>query len=410
MVEKVLAKIDRDEIIKLHQELVRTPSITGEENAISQLISRKMEEFGFDKYETYEFAPNRLNSWGMIKGTGGGPSLLLMAHVDTKNVEGWIDKWKGTPKEDPFSGVLIDEEIWGRGSIDCKAGMTAILTASKALKEAGVKLKGNFIVSGHGDEEGGVPGSRMAGMKRFTERVEKGEIPKADFCIYTDTSDNLHVYITAQGAIHAIITVRGKGAHCSSPWLGISAIRKMHNVITDLHELSDKTWNDVTHAYAPGPSFTILAIEGGSFTSGSVPDMCRIRFNRRINPGEKIRDVVQGIETVLRRRGIIEGLDYDIEWTKGNYGTEVSSDEEGVKVLTKATMKILGKSEENVLTGAAYSGDQKPMFDIGIPTVFCGPCPLATCHTTEERAPVDQLILAVKIYILTAMEYCKISD
>jgi len=102
------------------------------------LIARKMREFGFDKYESYEFAPNRLNSWGMLKGTGGGCSLLLQAHVDTVGIEGWKERWKGTLKEDPFSGALIDGEIWGRGSIDCKAGMAASLIACKALKEAGV--------------------------------------------------------------------------------------------------------------------------------------------------------------------------------------------------------------------------------------------------------------------------------
>jgi len=279
--------------------------------------------------------------------------------------------------------------------------MTASLIACKALREAGIKLKGDLLVSGHGDEEGGI-----LGITRFTERIKSGEIPKADFCIYTDSSDNLHVYLTVQGAIQGKITVRGKGAHSSSPWLGVSAINKMVRVITELLNHSREEWKRIVHPYAPGPSFSVLGIEGGSFVMGSIPDRCRIRFNRRINPGEDIQDVVHGIETVLRRVGIDEDLDYELEWERGVGGNEVSGEEPGVQILIETVKEIMGTVEHNVVTGAAYTGDQGSLFDVGIPTVYCGPGPLAYCHTTEERIPVDQLVKAAKIYALTAMDFC----
>lgn len=119
-----------------------------------------------------------------------------------------------------------------------------------------------------------------------------------------------------------------------------------------------------------------------------------------------MQNVVHGIETVLRRVGIEEGLDYELEWARGVRGNEVSAEEPGVQILIETVMEIMGTVEHNIVTGAAYTGDQGSLFDVGIPTVYCGPGSLAYCHTTEERIPVDQLVKAAKIYALTAMDFC----
>jgi acetylornithine deacetylase/succinyl-diaminopimelate desuccinylase-like protein len=82
---------------------LKTPSVGGDEKEYARFILEKIEEFEFDKSEIYEFASNRSNVWGVLKGSGGGHKLLLQGLTDTVGVEGWSERLKGTERENPFS-------------------------------------------------------------------------------------------------------------------------------------------------------------------------------------------------------------------------------------------------------------------------------------------------------------------
>ena len=95
-------------------------------------------------FETETLAPGRVNVTARIKGSGGGKSLMLNAHTDTVGVAGM---------DDPFSGRIDGNRLYGRGSYDMKGSIAAILGAAKALKENNIKLKGDLILSFVADEE-----------------------------------------------------------------------------------------------------------------------------------------------------------------------------------------------------------------------------------------------------------------
>src|SRR5215211_5296832 len=116
----------REDAVTLLRELVRTPSVTGEEGAVGEVVERAFSERGLDvdtwyatpeemepyrdhvgEQDSYEDRPNVA---GVRRGEGGGRSILLNAHTDTVD-PGDPAAWRG----DPLSGALEGDLLYGRG-------------------------------------------------------------------------------------------------------------------------------------------------------------------------------------------------------------------------------------------------------------------------------------------------------
>jgi acetylornithine deacetylase len=158
----------RGDTVRLLQDLVRIPSVTGEEGAVQEVVERAFRERGLavDRWEATpkEVAPyldhvgeqksysNRPNVVGVRGGRGDGRSILLNAHVDT--VTG------GDPvawSRDPFSGEVEGDLLYGRGSCDMKGGLVTHVMALDALADLGVELRGDVSVAATvGEENGGL--------------------------------------------------------------------------------------------------------------------------------------------------------------------------------------------------------------------------------------------------------------
>ncbi|MBI4421448.1 MAG: M20/M25/M40 family metallo-hydrolase, partial [Gemmatimonadetes bacterium] len=93
---------------------------------------------------THEPEPGRVSTVGILRGTGGGRSLMLNAHYDTVAVEGMPE---------PFSGALRDGRLYGRGAYDMKGSLAACIAAAKALADARQRLAGDLLIAAVADEE-----------------------------------------------------------------------------------------------------------------------------------------------------------------------------------------------------------------------------------------------------------------
>ena len=155
--DELLVQVDaaRDDIVKLEQDLVRIPSVntgfmpTGNETAVCDYIRDWLAEDGVDS-ETLESAPGRGNIIASLKGRSDSPGLMFMAHLDVVPVE---DETKWTYP--PFSATIANGRIYGRGSSDCKALLTAQMMASRILLRNSVELKDDLLLSFSADEEHG---------------------------------------------------------------------------------------------------------------------------------------------------------------------------------------------------------------------------------------------------------------
>src|SRR5699024_5109406 len=103
-----------------------------------------------------------LNVVGVMKGTGGGKSVILNGHVDVVP-EGEHDQWT----DNPYSGAIRDGKMYGRGTTDMKGGNTSLMIAMDAIKSLGIRLKGDVIFQSVIEEESGGAGTLEAILQGY---------------------------------------------------------------------------------------------------------------------------------------------------------------------------------------------------------------------------------------------------
>ena len=155
---------------------------------------------------------------GVWKGSGNGRSIILNGHIDVVP-EGNLNDWE----HDPYSGVVRDGRLYGRGSTDMKGGTVSLLLAMEAIKMSGIKLKGDVIFQSVIEEESGGAGTLAAVLRGY----------RADGAIIPEPS-SMKIFPKQQGSIWYRITVKGKSAHGGTRYEGVSAIEKMNIVINEL--------------------------------------------------------------------------------------------------------------------------------------------------------------------------------
>lgn len=407
--KKIFNKINENEVIDFFQKSIQIQSITKNEKKFSELIFEKMQDIGFDKLEKFDFKPGRPDIFGITNKTSDSNTLMFVGHTDTVHIKGWKEYWKGTKKEDPFSGALIKNEIWGRGSGDMKAGLLAPLFAIKAIKDSELKIRGNVINILVGDEESGIENSGYSdGIKAIVEKMKNKQIPLADFAIYTEPT-TLDIYTAQIGFIIAEITIKGKSAYYGKPWLGIDAIKNANKLMTRLIEYSNTIGNKKRHGLLGRPFNLITEIEGGGYIA--VPEESKIKIIRKILPGESVDEVKVEIEDILKQTNMDKGIKTEIKYTAsrdhryGGMPSEISSDLEPVKLLERNIKDITGKKE--VVTGSPYWSEASFLIhQLGIPTVYCGAGDITNCHTLNERVKVEELFNSIKIFISMIIDYC----
>ncbi|HWX76620.1 MAG TPA: M20/M25/M40 family metallo-hydrolase, partial [Candidatus Acidoferrales bacterium] len=133
MSEQVLEQVDRGRIVEVARNLADIVSITGEEKEVAEYLGSEFEKLGM-QVEYQEVEEGRPNVIGTMKGTGGGATLMFNAHMDHF--------------DNPQETVVEDDRIYGRGLVNMKAAFPCYIEAVAALQKAGVKLKGDLIISG----------------------------------------------------------------------------------------------------------------------------------------------------------------------------------------------------------------------------------------------------------------------
>ncbi|MEM2386384.1 MAG: M20/M25/M40 family metallo-hydrolase, partial [Candidatus Bathyarchaeia archaeon] len=149
MTARLLKEVE-DEITALLSDLIRinTTNPPGDETRAAKYLAETLKREGFI-CEVFESAPGRGNIITRLKGTGEKPNLLLLSHLDVV---------AANPKEwsvDPFSGLVKDGFVWGRGAVDMKSMTAMEVMVMKLLKRNRVKLKGDVILAATADEERG---------------------------------------------------------------------------------------------------------------------------------------------------------------------------------------------------------------------------------------------------------------
>jgi len=353
------------------------PGAAGE-SAIAAAIARELEDIGLDVEEQMA-APGRPNVLGVLEGRAPGRTLLLCGHVDTVGVEG-MDR--------PFDPVERNGRLYGRGALDMKGGIAAVIGAARAL--AGHLERGRLIVAAVVDEE-----YASVGADALVTRWS------ADAAVVTEPTD-LQVAIGHKGFSWVEVETRGHAAHGSRPREGQDAIVRMGRVLLRLEDLDRELQARPPHPLLGTASLHASLIQGGRELS-SYPDRCVLQMERRTLTGEAPDQALEELMTILADLRVEDpGFDGSARLTFGRLPYELPRDHE----LTRTLVEIVrGQGREAVVSGMSFWTDAAVLGHAGIPSVLFGPAG-AGLHGVEEYVEIATVLACRDALVSLAERFC----
>jgi len=407
----------RQEALALLQQLVRTPSLEGDEKACQEIVAdvyRNL-QLEVDMWDPLDeelkahpaYVPvgrsyiNRPNVVGINRGVGGGRSLILNGHVDVVPI-GPPETWT----HGPWSGDYVDGKVYGRGSADMKGGCVSNIFAVKALQIAGIELKGDLILESVVDEEAGGNGTLACVLRGYT----------ADACNFTEPSSLVNAAISNRGAQYFRITVPGQEGGTEYKHDLVNPITKAMEVFQAVEAYSIMRESSVSHPlydpfYNTKVPLGICKIRAGEWPS-TVASQCVMEGTIECLPGEDIHEIKEEF-----RKYLLEWSAKD-PWLKDNplvvewFGlwfeaAEISPEHPYVQTISSVVKDVTG--EDLLVAGGGGCDLRLPVLYGDTPSILFGPAG-GRIHSTDEYIEFEQVIACSKILALTAVKWCGINE
>lgn len=365
--------MSRDPCLQLLRDLIAIDSVNPAlvpgargEGEIAGAVARHMRRIGLD-VEVQEVEPGRPNVVGVLEGRAPGPSLMLCGHMDTVGVEGM---------EAPFDPVEQDGRMYGRGSLDMKGGLAAMIDAAR-LAAAGGLRRGRLIVAAVIDEE-----FASAGAEALVTRW------RADAAVVAEPTD-VQIGVAHKGFAWLDVETRGRAAHGSRPREGRDAILRMGRVLQRLEALDRELQLRIPHPRLGAPSLHASLIEGGQELS-SYPERCILKLERRTVPGESDDQAVLEVSEILE---ILTAEDPDFRSTVHLRFARRPYEIDAAHPLPRRLGAVLASMGHQAgETGMSFWTDAAILGAAGIPTVLFGPGG-AGLHGREEYTRIEEVLL-----------------
>ena len=348
--------------VSLLTKLLGTYSPSGEEESISNFLFQEMKNLGLN---------TRRDEVGNVIGELGTspPSVLLCGHMDT--VPGVI----------PVR--MEGGRLYGRGAVDAKSSLAAMIMASALLVED--NFPGKVITVGVVDEEG-----KGRGTKQLIR-----ELTSVDYAIFGEPSGVENITIAYKGSLHLKITCETETGHSAASWLFENAIERAFNIWeliknSDLGpEKQDSRFYSVTRC--------ITNIDGGGVSS-TVPSKCDIGVDIRIPPGLKPQQVFNIIENLIEQYKTDHpkvSVELEVEDSCEPY--ESSPKSTLVRSLSWAVRRV--RSKQAILLRKTGTGDMNLLGSaMRIPIVTYGPGNSHLDHTPNEFIEIKEYLDSVEVY------------
>jgi len=421
LVEKVVSTVDsaRDELVAFLQKLVQIPSLPGHEQKAQRFVADKLRSLGLlvavvtserdDLKDHPAFCDDgvpfqeRLNVVGRWPGTarpasGSNPrSLILNGHMDvvpTGSETLWSDS--------PWRGAIRDGKLYGRGSCDMKAGVTANIFAIQTLQIMGFRPAAEVLVeSVIGEESGGV-GTLTTIVKGF----------KAGAAIITEPTQ-LRLCPVQSGALTFRIKVSGRAIHaCMKPY-GVSAIEKFFLVLQAVQELERQRHVEYRNPLYENPN-NIAPVNFGALRAGdwpsTVPGELLVEGRFGVMPGESTAVARAALAAALRKASAadlwLSEHPPELEWFEGQFESgQTPRDSPIVQSIADCHSRVIGR--DPAVQGVTYGSDLRLFTNHGgIPAVLYGPGNVLNAHTVDEFVELEEVVAATKVLALIVSRWC----
>ena len=385
MINDILRRLDDAYTVRLSEEMIAIPSVVGDEEAMALYIKEKLESYGM-KTELQYVADGRPNIYGVMDWGKPGKRLNYNAHTDTVP-EG--DDWD----TDPFTAVIKEGKLYGRGACDMKTGIACSLNMIKAIADSGVELKGELSFSGVVDQEATDIGA-WAMMEVPKWRSLDGVVLTYSYC--GDETKPIPLGLT--GKVLYNVKVKGKAAHGFRPHLGINAVEDAAKIIANLDKLELMDHPD----FGNGTVCTLKTEGGYEKYSVVVPENARFEVNRLLVPGESIQYAMDDMRRLVDSLNLKSTVDIGVKPPK--YEPYIcSKDEPLMKTLDTVYKQVMDRAPlyeyaYGITNANIFQGEQ------GIPCIHIGP-QRGGAHQPNEHVKLEWLPPVSEMYARIAASY-----
>lgn len=367
-------------------DLISVPSFSTKEKEVTALIGKKMSAAGFDEV--------RFDGLGSVIGRiGAGPKIIAFdAHIDTV-YPGERANWSF----DPFDGRVEDGRVLGRGSVDQKGGMAAMITAGRIIKEMGLFEGMTLYFTGTVMEED------CDGLC-WRYLIEEEKITP-ELVVITEPT-NLNIYRGHRGRMEMIVKVRGRSCHGSAPERGDNAIYKMSRIALEIEKLNERLADD---PFLGKGTVTVSEFRSGSPSQCAVADFAQLYLDRRLTAGETRQSAVSEVKDAAARAGYPDAeVEVPVYEEKAYTGRVFPMDkyyptwtlDEKSPWLEQAVEAYRGAlSKEPFVDKWTFSTNGVAIAGLhGIDCIGMGPGDEVLAHAPNESCPVEHLSQAAAFY------------
>ncbi|MBK1647838.1 succinyl-diaminopimelate desuccinylase [Rhabdochromatium marinum] len=366
---------------ELARELIARPSVTPEDAGCQELLGQRLSALGFE-LETLRCG-EVTNLWA--RRGDQAPLVCLAGHTDVVP-PGPLEHWHSHP----FQPEVRDGMLYGRGAVDMKSSLAAMVVACEQFLAQCPAPRGSLALLLTSDEEGPARDGTRRVMEILTERGER-----IDYCVVGEPSSQERlgdqVRNGRRGSLNAQLKLRGRQGHVAYPQLADNPIHRLSQI---LGPLCAEVW-DQGNAYFPPTSFQISNLHSGTGAENVIPGelelLCNWRFSTEITPDQ----IKQRFRARLQEAGFDLSAADALRWRLSGepFLTPTGT-------LTTATTAAIAAVMDGLQTRLSTSGgtsDGRFIAPSGAEVVELGPLN-ATIHTVNECIAVADLEPLAAIY------------
>lgn len=377
---------NREEALKCLIEIIQTPSVTGEEEAVSHVFTRWMEREGLtvSRHQAVEGRPNLLAEW---HGSQRGKRFVLNGHMDVFPPDA-----KDSGPYGPWAGKIVDGKLYGRGAADMKGGDCGALMAVLFLRRMGFDPKGSVLLSFMCDEENG------GGLG--VQYMLKEGLLNGDFGLCMEPTCG-KLLVTHGGILRAFCTYTAEAQHSSIRYAGGSdALKKAVRAIHELYKI-DERLSKIQPSNFSSPCLSVTMLQAG--TAPNVhPSKAVFAIDRRLVPGEHHQEALDEIVEVLEQlRKKDPSYEYQLEVTSRRPFLDIPEEDPFIKIVANSYKQIMGKPVEIYRrAGGSDAANIREVTGMPIPN-FGAALDVEDSCSPSEKIDVQDYLDFIKIYMMT---------